>query len=207
MDIRPQVLGASGLKEVYNKELRKAFPCSELVPLSVLELQREHGVYDVIEFDCETEKLGYALLWWHSSRKFAVLDYFCVPQGKRNAGIGGKLLDALRKSYPDIVFICELDAPTGDFDRDTISRRRIGFYKRNGSVDLSYECSFKGVRYKCIYFAACSHSESDILQKHREIYSESFVLSSCFKAVRLPFRQLHYCLPLSYRHDICPIAE
>ena len=104
-----RILTPEELKRAYDTDLTEAFPPSELKPLAAMESLRKRGVYDPLGFFDEAgEILGYMLVWRHSGGRYALIDYFCVPAGKRGRGTGGRLLDVIREYYPpDTVFIGE----------------------------------------------------------------------------------------------------
>ncbi len=79
------------LKRVYETDLTEAFPPAELKPLWAMERMRESGVYDpLVLIGDEGEMAGYILLWKHSGQHFILVDYLCVPAGRRNGGTGGQ---------------------------------------------------------------------------------------------------------------------
>ena len=114
MELR--ILSPQELRLAYETDLREAFPPSELKPLAAMESLRRRGVYDPLGyFGGDGEALGYILLWKHRDGRYLLIDYLCVPSGRRNGGIGGKLIQAVRTHYPpETVFIGETEAPTGD---------------------------------------------------------------------------------------------
>ena len=117
------------MKRAYEIDLKEAFPPAELKPLWAIEALREKGIYDPLRLADEAgETLGYILLWKHEDGRYILIDYLCVPAGRRNGGIGGKLLQAAIDYYPkDTVFIGESEAPTGDPAADELILRRLGF--------------------------------------------------------------------------------
>ena len=104
------------LEKAYETDLKEAFPPAELKPLRAIERMRQAGIYDPLAlFDEDGEALGYILLWKHEDGRYILIDYLCVPAGRRCGGTGGKLLELARARYPaDTVFIGESEAPTGD---------------------------------------------------------------------------------------------
>ena len=182
------ILTPDELKTAYETDLRKAFPPTELKPLFAMEDLRRKGLYDPLAFYDEAGQiLGYALLWKHSDGRYILIDYLCVPASRRNGGIGGQILQALRQHYPaETAFLAESEAPTGDDVQDALIHRRLGFYQRNGGVILGYDCALFGVHFKNICWAASLPPEDEILQKHREIYLRQFGQKRYDQFVQIP---------------------
>lgn len=183
-----KILSPLELKRAYETDLREAFPPSELKPLAAMEDLRRRGVYDPLGYFGDTgELLGYALLWKHRDGRYLLVDYLCVPAGKRNGGIGGRLIQAVRDRYPQgTVFLGETEAPTGEADRDGLILRRLDFYRRSGAVTLGYDCALFGVHFKNICWADPLPEEAEILQRHREIYLDQFGRERFDRYIQLP---------------------
>lgn len=183
-----KILTPEELKRVYETDLTEAFPPAELKPLWAMEGMRERGIYDpLVLVDDGGEMVGYILLWKHSGGRFILIDYLCVPAGRRNGGVGGRLLEAAIACYPeDTVFIGETEAPTGDPDRDGMILRRLGFYARNGAKTLGYDTALFGVHFKTICWADPMPEESEVLRRHQEIYLERFGQEKYDKYIQIP---------------------
>ena len=178
------------LKRVYETDLTEAFPPAELKPLRAMERMRQSGVYDpLVLIGDEGEMAGYILLWKHEDGRYVLVDYLCVPAGKRNGGTGGMLLrEAIARSPKDTVFIGETEAPTGNPDRDALILRRLGFYARNGAKTLGYDSALFGVRFKTICWADPMPEEGEILRKHQEIYLRQFDREKYDRFIQIPLR-------------------
>ena len=61
------------------------------------------------------------------------LENFCVAPDLRNGGYGSAIVRRLAQAADGGAFVLEAELPTDD-----ITRRRIGFYKRNGMVVNAY---------------------------------------------------------------------
>lgn len=183
-----RILTPEELKQAYQTDLREAFPPSELKRLSDMESLRQKSLYDPLGcFSDAGEILGYALMWRHRDGRYVLLDYLCVPTRKRNGGIGGQILQALRTYYPaGTVIIGETEAPTGDPDRDGLILRRLEFYKRTGAVLLGYDCALFGVHFKDICWADALPEESEILRKHQEIYLDEMGGTPYERFIQIP---------------------
>ena len=183
-----KTLSPEELKKVYETDLTEAFPPAELKPLHAIETMRERGAYDPLcLYDEAGEALGYILLWKHEDGRYILIDYLCVPAGKRNGGIGGKLLEAAAAYYPKgAIFIGESEAPTGDPERDKLILRRLGFYARNGAKTLGYDNALFGVHYKTICWADPMPEEAEIMRKHQEIYLQQFGREKYDRYIQIP---------------------
>lgn len=183
-----RILTPEELKRVYETDLTEAFPPAELKPLWAMEGMRERGIYDpLVLVDDGGEMAGYILLWKHSGGRFVLIDYLCVPAGRRNGGMGGRLLEAAIAYYPpDTVFIGETEAPTGDPERDGMILRRLGFYARNGAKTLGYDTALFGVHFKTICWADPMPEEAEVLRRHQEIYLERFGQKKYDKYIQIP---------------------
>lgn len=190
-----RILTPEELKKAYETDLKEAFPPAELKPLRAMEDMRERGVYDPLAlFDGGGGPVGYILLWKHLDGRYILIDYLCVPAGRRNGGIGGTLLKAAIDHYPpDTVFIGETEAPTGDPARDEMILRRLGFYARNGAVTLGYDNALFGVHFKTICWADPMPEESEILRKHQEIYLQQFGQEKYDKYIQIPLHPGEKC--------------
>ena len=137
---------------------------------------------------------GYVLLWKHSDGRFILVDYLCVPAGRRNGGTGGQLLKAAAAYYPaGTVFIGETEAPTGDPERDEMILRRLGFYARNGAKTLDYDTALFGVHFKTICWADPMPQEAEVLRKHQEIYLEQFGQEKYDRYIQIPLHPGEPC--------------
>lgn len=185
-----RAMSPAQLQRAYDTDLSEAFPPSELKPLRAMEAMRARGVYDPLCLYGEAgEPLGYILLWKHEDGRFILIDYLCVPAGRRNGGTGGKLLEMARAHYPEeTVFIGESEAPSGDSQADGMILRRLGFYARNGARTLGYDTALFGVHFKTICWADPMPDEAEILQKHQEIYLRQFGREKYDRFLQIPLR-------------------
>lgn len=183
-----EILTPEALKLAYETDLTEAFPPSELKPLPAMEGLRARGVYDPLCLRDEGgEALGYILLWKHLDGRYVLIDYLCVPAGKRGGGIGSRLIQAVIDRYPlGTVFIGESEAPTGDPATDGMILRRLEFYRRNGAVTLGYDCALFGVHFKTICWAEPMPPEEEVLRKHQEIYLAQFGRERYDRYIQLP---------------------
>lgn len=193
------VMTPEELERAYRTDLTEAFPPSELKPLGAMEAMRRQGVYEPLCLrDGTGDVLGYILLWKHEDGRYVLVDYLCVPAGKRNGGTGGMLLrEAIARSPKDTVFIGETEAPTGNPDRDALILRRLGFYARNGAKTLGYDSALFGVRFKTICWADPMPEEGEILRKHQEIYLRQFDREKYDRFIQIPLRPGEQAKPVT----------
>lgn len=194
------ILTPDELRAVYETHLKEAFPPEELKPLWSMERLREEGLYDPLCLRDEAgEALGYVLLWRHTGGRYLLVDYLCVPAARRNGGIGGVLLKAMLDRYgADTVFIGESEAPTGDAAADGMILRRLGFYRRNGAVTLSYDTALFGVHFKTICWTrGTMPAEAEILQAHQEIYLQRFGRKNYGRFIQIPLHPGEEIFPVT----------
>ena len=71
------------------------------------------------------ELLGIMLFW--ETEDFVFLEHFATLESVRGRGVGSMALDLLKARLKKVIL--EIEPPT-----DTLTRRRLGFYQRNGMV-------------------------------------------------------------------------
>ena len=81
-------------------------------------------IYDGDEF------VGLLLCW--ETDDFIYVEHFCIEPDKRGCGYGSRALELLGASGKTVIL--EIDPPVDD-----ISRRRKGFYERNGFIANDYD--------------------------------------------------------------------
>jgi len=172
------------LTDLYQQEMVNDFPKSELKPLRGMLNLMDKNVYDPLLVIEDGRTVGYAMVWLQTDRKGALLEYFGVIHGLRNAGIGSRILDLLAERYGQI--FGEAEAPTADDPAENdLRRRRIAFYERNGFRVLDYECALFGVHFNCLYRG--TETDDRLVEKmHRGVYAEWFSPEHMERFVQLP---------------------
>ena len=179
-------LNKEELTALYNGELTVDFPRSELKPLRAMHRLMDLGRYDPLLVTEGSETLGYAMLWLPPEQKGALLEYFGVLRGKRNGGLGSRILTLLGDRYGQI--FGEAEAPTSpDEAENELRQRRIAFYERNGFRVLDYECALFGVHFNCLYLGP-EADDRKIEKLHRSVYADYFSPEHMEKYVQLPLR-------------------
>ena len=177
------------LEAVYDRELRRAFPASELKPLRAMLRLMERGRYKpYCLFDGE-EIAGTAFLWL-GHPGWAVLDYLCVAESHRNGGLGAMILEKLRETEPEMMIFGEVEAPEDAPDPE-MARRRLAFYARCGLKTAGYDTEMFGVHYKTLYLPGREVEDAELMEQHRYIYESSFTPENFRKYVQIPWNGVH----------------
>ncbi len=181
-----KLLSKEELVKLYNDEMVFDFPKAELKPVRAMLRLMDEGKYEPLLVTEDEETIGYAMVWLPASRQGALLEYFGVLRGKRNGGLGSRILAMLAERYGQI--FGEAEAPTSDDpEENELRRRRIGFYLRNGMRVLDYECALFGVHFNCLYLGP-EQDDRKIETLHRSVYADYFSPEHMEKYVQLPLR-------------------
>ena len=179
-----KLLNKEELHELFQNEMVYDFPKDELKPLSAMYRLMDLDMYDPLLVLQDGEAVGYALAWLPRDRNGALLDYFGVLRGKRNAGLGTRILHLLAERYGCI--FGEVEAPVSDDPAENdLRRRRIGFYLRNGLRQLDYDCALFGVHYHCLYLGP-ETDDRKIEAMHRAVYSDYYSPEHFARFVQFP---------------------
>lgn len=179
-----KLLNQAELTELYNKELMEVFPHSELKPLTAMLRLLAMGRYEPLLVVDGGKPVGYALAWLPENREGALLEYFGVLRGLRNAGLGSEILSLLMERYGQI--FGEAEAPCShDEDANALRRRRIAFYQRNGFRVLDYQCALFGVRFHCLYRGP-EADDRKVEAMHRGVYAGYFSPTHMERYIQLP---------------------
>lgn len=181
--MRQELLKRAGLRALYQRELKSAFPSTELKPLRAMERLRSTGSYEPLAFYDEAGLAGYALLWLAGDT--VLLDYFGVPAARRNGGLGSRILKALSACLEGRTMILEAEAPDGGAE-DALRQRRIDFYARGGCQLLPYDCGLFGVRYRCMAMNWDGKDAQSIMDRHRQLYQRNIPRRFYEGNVRIP---------------------
>lgn len=177
-------LSEEELTRLYNGEMVFDFPKAELKPVRSMLRLMDMGVYDSLLVLEDGEAVGYAMVWLPADRSGGLLEYFGVLRGKRNGGLGGKILTLLAERYGQI--FGEAEAPDSDDpEENDLRRRRIAFYQRNGFRVLDYECALFGVHFLCLYRGP-EQDDRKIERLHRSVYAGYFSPAHMARYVQLP---------------------
>lgn len=188
-----KLLNKDELVQLYNSEMVFDFPKSELKPVRAMLRLMDEGKYEPLLVTENGEAVGYAMIWLPVSRQGALLEYFGVLRGKRNGGLGTRILHILADRYGQI--FGEAEAPTSDDPAENdLRRRRIAFYRRNGLRVLDYECALFGVHFNCLYLGP-EQDDRKIEKLHRSVYADYFSPEHMEKYVQLPLKPGEKIIP------------
>lgn len=181
------------LRDIYNHDMKEAFPAAELKPLAAIEKMWAEGWYKpyCLYDDSSTAPIGTAFLWLGHSG-WALLDYLCVSADWRNDGLGGKILRLLAEAEPGTVIFGEAEVPA-DAPDPAMAERRLGFYRRNGLQMADYETEVFGVHYKTLYLADRKVDDEMLMREHEFVYRNSFTAEKYAKYIRIPYDPEHSC--------------
>ena len=185
-----RILTRAQLSDLYERELKKAFPPEELKPLKAMEGLRDRGCYEPLGlWDGEVLR-GYALMWLEPGYPFALLDYLGTLDGMRSQGLGTKLLGLLREYYSHYRGIFgEAEAPeNGDPADEPLRRRRLGFYQRNGFRYGGYDCALFGVHYQTLIMGNEDVTAQELLLAHQGIYGGYMPEHIYKRFIQIPLR-------------------
>ena len=181
-----KLLNKEELTEIYNGEMVADFPKSELKPLRAMLRLMDMGRYEPLLVTEKGEALGYALVWLPRNREGGLLEYFGVLRGKRNGGLGSRVLALLLERYGQL--FGEAEAPDSDDPAENDLRcRRIGFYERNGFRVLDYQCALFGVHFNCLYRGP-EEDDRAVEVLHRSVYADYFSPEHMERYIQLPLR-------------------
>lgn len=179
-----KLLNKEELASLYKTEMVFDFPKAELKPLSGMLRLMERGHYEPLLALENGEAVGYAIMWLSGNERGALLEYLGVLRGKRNGGVGGRILSLLGERYEQL--FGEVEAPDSrDPAENDLRCRRVGFYLRNGFRVLDYECALFGVHFKCIYLGE-ETNDRRVESMHRNIYASYFSAGHMEKYIQLP---------------------
>ena len=160
----------------YKENLSADFPVNEIKPLDNIKKLNRDGRYDIYVYEVEGRICGYATIWKRSGFKTYLLDYLGVPENMRNKGTGKVILAQIREQLvleenkPDLCMILESETPEDiNNEVNNLRRRRTGFYKRNGFIEI-YEMGTCGVRFTTFSYKYPPEDLERTMKEHKLIY-------------------------------------
>lgn len=183
--MRLRELDLAQLKRLHRQELREAFPPAELKPFAAMKRLYQAGVYRPVGAFEGEDLVGYALLW--EAGDYILIDYLGVTASRRNGGLGGEILAALKEKFGARKgILVESEAPEGG-PADPLRRRRMDFYRRNGYTFLGYDCVLFGVHYAvCLCSPNGRGEEGEAMAAHRALYAAQFPKWAYDRFVQIP---------------------
>lgn len=119
-----QLINQSDFPEIY-RIMQASFPDDEYRPY-----EEQLALFQEPEYRIYYVSAGFLAVWEFES--FTYIEHFAVDPDLRNSGTGSAMLQELVKKYQRPICL-EVELP-----EDELTRRRIGFYERNGFVFNEY---------------------------------------------------------------------
>lgn len=187
MKLKLKPLKEAELTRLYETEMVYDFPRAELKPLRAMVRLLAMGQYDpLLIADDQDTPLGYAMLWLPKGRQGALLEYLGVLRGKRNGGLGSRVLPLLMDRYGQL--FGEAEAPDSDDPAENdLRRRRIAFYERNGFRVLDYDSALFGVHFKSLYRGP-ERDDRKVEALHRSVYADYFSPAHMQRYIQIPLK-------------------
>lgn len=158
------------IRDWYSRELAEAFAENERKPLEdifSLIQQDRYEIWGLFGTGCAL--IGYAALWKRPGIPLVLLDYLGVTAALRNGGTGSEILKLLKDLNVPIVAESETPVAGDSEEANSIRRRRIAFYERNGFAP-AYEMATCGMRWKALTANTGGLAMSEVMRMHRELY-------------------------------------
>lgn len=119
-----QRINETDFPEIY-RIMQASFPDDEYRPY-----EEQIALFQEPEYRIYYMPAGFLAVWEFES--FIYIEHFAVDPALRNSGTGSAMLQELVKQYQKPICL-EVELP-----EDELTRRRIGFYERNGFVFNEY---------------------------------------------------------------------
>ena len=181
-DRRFRQLDNDEIRDWYFRELAEAFAENERKPLGdifSLIAQDRYEIWGLFGREtgmpCGAEGgkgctlIGYAALWKRPGIPLVLLDYLGVTAPLRGGGTGSEILKLLKDLNVPIVAESEMPVEGDTEEANSIRRRRIAFYERNGFAP-AYEMATCGMRWKALTANTGGLAMSEVMRMHRELY-------------------------------------
>lgn len=186
-----RTLNAQALTALYQTELVRAFPPTELKPLKSMLTLMEQGRYEALGMYDEDGLHGYALFWLEPGIPFALLDYFGTLEGQRGSGLGTRMLDLLADYYKNYrgIFGEAEGVFSPDPEEAAVQKRRLAFYERNGFRYGGYDCALFGVHYLTLIRGDADVSAEELLDAHQRIYRSGIPKEAYDRFIQIPLHE------------------
>lgn len=173
------------LRAIYERDLIPAFPPSERKPLDEMLREWKNGEYRPwCLFDGE-EIVGEGFVYTHTPG-FALFDYLCVTETRRNGGLGAAVVRKLAEAERGEVLFGEAEIPSLAPDV-AMAERRLGFYRRCGAKRADYDSVVFGVPYHTLYWADGPVDMAALAEAHRAAYRDSMPEPVFRKYITIPW--------------------
>ena len=173
------------LTEIYKRDLKPSFPAAELKPLREMKHEMARGEYRPWCLVDGDEIVGEAFVWTHVLG-FALFDYLCVTETRRNDGLGSTLIQKLVEAERGNVLFGESEIP--DYAPDpAMAERRLAFYRRNGAQQAGYDSCVFGVPYRTLYWSEREVGDDEMAAAHAACYRSSMPKLIYNKYIQIPW--------------------
>lgn len=150
-------LAPEEVKRLYDTNMQRDFPPSELRPYSSISSLTESGNY--LCFGCMDGAgvAAYAAFAVTSgAAPAALLDYYAVDESRRGQGVGGRFLSGLRELSPQFgapYILIEVESVESAETPEQVEERerRIRFYEHCGCEKTDVYSLLFGVEYRILY--------------------------------------------------------
>lgn len=162
-------LNAQEIKTIYDTHMQEAFPQSELRPYKNIAALCASGNYDCYGLFDDEALAAYAYFSKTKDRPYMLLDYYAVLRDRRGTGIGSQFFTLLRAQLQDqscILLEVESIESAKNSEDETIRRRRIAFYTRNGCAMTGVKCLLYGVDFSIMAMPIAGTLPSDETALH-----------------------------------------
>ena len=129
-----KILSDAQTRLLYDQQMKRDFPPSELKSLDAILKMKNEGTYDVLGAYLDGALVAYALCYRPKEGRVILLDYLAVESDLRSRGIGTLLLGELRTHYASRAdtLLIECERPkTAPNEQE--ARKRIHFYTQAGA--------------------------------------------------------------------------
>ncbi|MBR5642409.1 MAG: N-acetyltransferase [Firmicutes bacterium] len=154
--------------------LPEGFAPNEIKPRDDVERLLKEDRYEIwglFPDDPQSLPAGFACLWKRPGIPLVLLDYLGVTGALRNGGWGARMLGWLKEQGRPLVLESEMPVADASEEENTIRRRRIAFYERNGFVP-AYEMATCGMRWQAMLAGGEPYDPAYIMRWHKELYDE-----------------------------------
>lgn len=172
---------------LYENQMKRDFPPSELKSIAAILKMKREGTYDVLGAYINGVLVAYALCYCPREGRILLLDYLAVEPDMRSRGIGTMLLDALRVHYAEradtILIECERPKTAPN---ELEARKRIRFYTQAGAQLTNVRIWLFEVEYSILVLPCAQEIVSkDWAQQMLSLYKQMLTPALYARNVRL----------------------
>lgn len=195
--MKVEAFGAEELKRLYETDLKRDFPPSELRPYSNMEYLLGQNAYRCFLCRENGAVLGYAL--FAVKEGAALLDYFAVTPACRGRGVGTRFLAELRKlsgqfDVPYILIEAESLESAKTPEQSEERRRRLRFYRGCGCRATGVYSLLFGVEYQILALplsAKADFSPEEVKSALEDLYQ--MIVTPIVNGDKAAYRKACWC--------------